>query len=177
MSAEPAVVDCRNVEARIAGELARLALPRRVAGRLIPPAPYVRRHAIEHAAAGGVLDSQFISLDFLPFVDAARLRGLSVGAVAATGLQIRAVALMKVWRQVAHGWEWESPNANANANANASALAFWAACAGLPLVRGPSRISGHTVSQRTGLLPNSPGGQPGSLWPVGYPSCSGAAKP
>ena len=36
----------------------------------------MRRHAVEHAAAGRMLDERYISAEFLPFVDAGRLRPL-----------------------------------------------------------------------------------------------------
>ncbi|MFI7118819.1 AAA family ATPase [Amycolatopsis sp. NPDC049868] len=57
-------------EARIAAALADLMGPG-------TPPTYVRRHIVEHAAAGGVLDDRFLKPDFLPYVDAARLRSVT----------------------------------------------------------------------------------------------------
>lgn len=64
------------VEARIAEELLRLTRVRRVDSQVVPPVPYVRRHAVEHAAADQMLDERYLSSEFLPFMDAARLRPL-----------------------------------------------------------------------------------------------------
>jgi hypothetical protein len=127
---EPAADEVAAAEARIAGELLRLTRLRRVAGRVLPPPPYVRRHEVEHAAAGHVLDESFLSAEFLPYVDAARLRPLAVGGMhAAAGSQPECPAvpsLVEVWRKAAHAWSWESPAANADA------LAFWAVASGRP---------------------------------------------
>jgi hypothetical protein len=49
------------VEARIAEELLRLTRCRRVGSQVVFPAPYVRRHAVEHAAAGQMLDERYLS--------------------------------------------------------------------------------------------------------------------
>jgi WD40 repeat protein len=116
------------VEARIAGALRPQARPRQGpgSGYVNPPRPYVRRHAVEHAAAGNVLDEGFLSAEFLPYVDAPRLMALTFaipdpdpephGATPATNGD----RLVGVWRKVAHAWDWASPAANADA------LAFWA---------------------------------------------------
>ncbi|HEX6075961.1 MAG TPA: hypothetical protein VFZ32_11950, partial [Micromonosporaceae bacterium] len=105
-----------EVEARITGELTRLIEPGRMAGRPTLPPAYVRRHLVEHAAAGGVLDERILTADFLPFVDAGRLRALTAGDASAGD----AGSLLRVWRRAAHTWSWESPAGNA------SALSVWA---------------------------------------------------
>lgn len=87
----------------------RLTRPRRVAGQVLPPPPYIRRHTIEHAAAGHVLDEDFLSAEFLPYVDAARLRPLAVGGPAAAGsrpVNSAVPSLVEVWRKAAHAWSW-----------------------------------------------------------------------
>lgn len=65
--------DVAEVEARLARALLPLTSYQRVGSALLPPPAYVRRHFVEHAAAGGVLDDRVLSETFLPFVDAARL--------------------------------------------------------------------------------------------------------
>ncbi len=87
------------VEARIAEGLLPLTRAKRVGHALLPPPAYVRRYAVEHAAAGGVLDHRLLSSSFLPFVDPARLRPL-LGAADA-GPDAR---LVWVWRHAAHAW-------------------------------------------------------------------------
>ncbi|MEU1257730.1 WD40 repeat domain-containing protein [Streptomyces chartreusis] len=134
VTGDPNEQECRTVEGRIADALSRLARSRRVAGDPVPPPAYVRRHAVEHAAAAGGVDGQLISSDFLPYVDAERLRALNPTATGA-----EAVALLRLWRQAAHGWEWDSPEANA------SALAFWARCADAPLPR--TELARHWTPQ------------------------------
>ncbi|KUJ68503.1 hypothetical protein ACZ90_18105 [Streptomyces albus subsp. albus] len=126
--------ECRAVEGRIAEALSRLARPRQVAGDLVAPPAYVRRHAVEHAAAAGNVDAKLISPDFLPYVDAERLRSLNP-----TAANARTRDVLRLWRQAAHGWEWDSPEANA------SSLAFWARCAGTPLPR--TALAGHWTAQ------------------------------
>ncbi|WP_033314544.1 hypothetical protein RFN58_22305 [Streptomyces iakyrus] len=116
--------ESRAVEGRIADALSQLARTRRVAGKSVPPPAYIRRHAVEHAAAAGDLDPRLITPDFLPYIDAERLRSLNP-----TPTHAETSGLLRLWRQAAHGWEWDAPEANA------SALAFWAACAGEPLPR------------------------------------------
>ncbi|QIY54459.1 hypothetical protein HEP86_07985 [Streptomyces sp. RPA4-5] len=116
--------ECRAVEGRITDALSRLARPRQVAGDLVAPPAYVRRHVVEHAAAAGNVDGALISPDFLPYIDAERLRSLNPTAASAQTTDV-----LRLWRQAAHGWEWDSPEANA------SALAFWARCADTPLPR------------------------------------------
>lgn len=65
------------VEARITRKLTELARARKLAGRALPPPPYIRRHLVEHAAAGEVLDGGILTADFLLYLDAARLRALT----------------------------------------------------------------------------------------------------
>ena len=119
-----------EVEARIADELARLIQPERLAGRRAPSA-YVRRHLVEHAVAGGVLDQRILSVDFLPFADAGRLRALTAGPAFSAG---DAGPLLQLWRRAAHAWSWESPAGNA------STLSVWACVQGTPLA--PAHIRG-----------------------------------
>jgi hypothetical protein len=71
-----AASDVLEVEVRLAAELAAFARPRSMSGARIPPHPYVRRYAVEHASEGGVLDERFINLEFLPYADAGRLRAV-----------------------------------------------------------------------------------------------------
>jgi hypothetical protein len=72
----PGSDDVAAIEARIAEELLRLTRPRRVGNQVLPPPSYVCRHAVEHAAEGQVLDDRLLSAEFLPFIDAGRLRPL-----------------------------------------------------------------------------------------------------
>src|SRR6476661_5060282 len=104
---DPAPGD-QAVEQRLAAELAPLARPRSVGGATVPPHPYVRRYAVEHAADGGVLDDRFVNETFLPYVDVARLRSIgSRGAPQSTaGDQ---PALLRTWRMCAHSWQWDDP--------------------------------------------------------------------
>ncbi|MDN0193658.1 WD40 repeat domain-containing protein [Streptomyces sp. S.PNR 29] len=118
-----AAAERRAVEARIAAELARLTGPGEPGAA--PPA-YVRRHAVEHAAAGGVLDERFLSWEFLPHVDAGRLRAVSgAGASEAPVPGSPGGELLRVWRKAAHAWDWDDPRGNA--------LALWlfGHCAGV----------------------------------------------
>ncbi|MGH3807874.1 MAG: hypothetical protein ACRDRU_14875, partial [Pseudonocardiaceae bacterium] len=96
------------------------------------PPPYVRRHVVEHASAGGCLDDRFLSREFLPFVDAGRLRpllrGLARGVTAAAEVN-------QVWPRVAYCWDWDSPASNADAFEFA-----WAAAGG-----PTSATSGHLL--------------------------------
>jgi hypothetical protein len=46
------------VEARVAESLLDLTRPRRIGGQMLASAPYVRRHLVEHAAAGRVLNGR-----------------------------------------------------------------------------------------------------------------------
>ncbi|MFB6848172.1 hypothetical protein ACFCXS_25445 [Streptomyces sp. NPDC056373] len=69
--------ECRAVEGRITDALSRLTRSRKVAGDDVSPPAYVRRHAVEHAAAAGGVDQRLITSDFLPYIDAERLRSLN----------------------------------------------------------------------------------------------------
>ena len=91
-----------DVEARIAEALLPLTRPRSASG----PAAYVRRHLVEHAAAGDVLDGRILNGGFLPYVDADRLRRVLGSAHGDGGVAAQ-------WRQVAYRWRWDSPAANA----------------------------------------------------------------
>ena len=109
--------EVRAVEVRIARELARLVDPQRLGAQLVPPVPYIRRHAVEHAAAGGVLDERFLTPEFLPYVDATRLRRLDVarGRQRRDGSGMELADRFRAWRQLAHCWEWDEPSSNADA--------------------------------------------------------------
>ncbi len=120
------------VEARIAESLLPLTRVREVGGQVLPPAPYVRRHAVEHAAAGGVLDGRYLSAGFLPFVDAARLRPLLAGRAVGTE---PSSGLADVWRRAAYAWRWDSPGSNADT------LGFWCTASGAAELSGP-RVGG-----------------------------------
>lgn len=109
---ERVVDDQAAVEARIAESLLPLARARLRGGEVDGPPPYVRRHVVEHASAGGCLDDRFLSREFLPFVDAGRLRPLLRGL--ASGVTA-AAEVARVWPRVAHCWEWDSPASNADA--------------------------------------------------------------
>ncbi len=52
---------------------------RRLRAHVVPPLLYIRRHVVEHAAAGRMLDERFLTAEFLLFVDAARLASASLG--------------------------------------------------------------------------------------------------
>ena len=99
------------VEARIAEALLPLTALHRVGSAVLPPHSYVRRHLVEHAAAGGVRADRVLSEAFLPFVDATRLRPLEA---APAGTE-RAAALRRAWRHAAHRWRWDAVEANADA--------------------------------------------------------------
>ena len=59
--------------------------------------------AVEHAAAGHVLDDRFLSLDFLPFTDAARLRPLVIGRSQRIDEQdAGGPDLLEAWRRAVH---------------------------------------------------------------------------
>ena len=102
--------------------------------RLLPPPDYVRRHLVEHAAAGGVLDERLLTPTFLPYVDVARLRGLVRQARVA-----EQVGWLTAWRQVAHLWRWEAPAANR------AALEVAAAALGVPAAQGASSSTAWRV--------------------------------
>jgi WD40 repeat protein len=160
---DPLDAEVRGVEARIAEELLPLLQPRPVAGTAPAPPAYVRRHLVEHAAAGEVLDERFLSPQFLPYVDASRLRALSTGGAGVSS------GLLPLWRRIAYSWEWDSPAANRDSlqfwlaaqarhrDRRASAewawgtrWAHWPAERGEVLVRCP----GHTASLSTVVTPD-----------------------
>ncbi|MFG2042163.1 hypothetical protein, partial [Dactylosporangium sp. NPDC048998] len=106
-----------EVQVRITDALAGL-LSNRSGASGATPAAYVRRHLVEHAAAGGVLDERILTPRFLPYVDAPRLRGLTPTWHTSAG-----VALWRAWRHIAHAWRWDCPAANLDALA--FTLAAW----------------------------------------------------
>ena len=112
--------EVRDVETRIAAQLAQFTSRAAVERRT--PAPYVRRHAVEHAAAGGVLDERFVNPGFLPFVDADRLRSVPPRSWAGRG---DSAGLLRAWRQVAHATSWDNPLLNR------AALGYWGGVQGL----------------------------------------------
>ncbi|PZS40649.1 MAG: hypothetical protein DLM62_01780, partial [Pseudonocardiales bacterium] len=103
------------VEARIATELARLAHPRQPGGQPLAPAPYVRRHLSEHAAAGHHINDHILPRTFLPYVDLPRLRA----ALGATDGTMR-LPLLPALRRASHLWNYTNPEAND------TALHMWA---------------------------------------------------
>ena len=103
------------VEARIATELARLAHPRQSGGQPLAPAPYVRRHLSEHAAAGHQINDHILPRTFLPYVDLPRLRA----ALGATDGTMR-LPLLPALRRASHLWNYNNPQAND------TALHMWA---------------------------------------------------
>ncbi|MDT0353376.1 WD40 repeat domain-containing protein [Pseudonocardia charpentierae] len=97
----------------------------------VPPA-YIRRHIVEHAAAGGDLDGRFVTPELLPFLDPQRLRAVLDDldtADPATRENLR------IWRRASHAWVWDDPLSNA------SSLAFWMRAYG----RDPLRSAFWTV--------------------------------
>lgn len=131
------------VEARIATELQRVSGARRAGLQVVPPAPYLRRHLAEHAAAGDVLGADVLRPDFVPFLDATRLRPLVTKAITSRSPGHDS-ALLDSWRRAAHAWTWDSPPANADA------LAFWSVA--LPCLTPQSADSGRP----SGSQPRSP---------------------
>lgn len=117
-----------EVEARIADQLAQFTSTAGLARRM--PGPYVRRHAVEHAAAGGVLDERFVNRAFLPFVDGERLRSLPPGSWAGREAGAR---LLAVWRQVAYLASWDDPEQNQ------AVLSYWGGVQGLDPANVPDR--------------------------------------
>ena len=74
-------------------------------------------------AAAGLLERVVTETEFLPFVDAARLRALSSALDPAWSQEARAG--LRVWRAAAHCWSWEMPERNA------STLSVWRIAMGL----------------------------------------------
>ena len=105
-------------EARIAEALApRRTRARTWGGPLVPE--YVRRHLVEHAAAGEVLTPEIVPESFLPHIDPNRLREADPSA--------SALPLSQTVRRTAHRWDWHRPRFNA------AALRMYGALHGMPL--------------------------------------------
>jgi hypothetical protein len=88
------------VERRIAGELARLSAPREIGGQVVAPAPYVRRHLAEHAAAGQILNDRTLTDEFLPYLDLPRLRAASTHEA---GVADHVLPMLPVLRRAGQG--------------------------------------------------------------------------
>lgn len=114
----------RRVEEKIATSMRSLTAPQRMLGLLVPPPPYVRRHLVEHARAGGVLTGDLISTRFLPFVDVSRLREVATGEGSIAGPDTDAMPILPVVRKVSHLWDWSRPGLNA------AALDLWTSMLG-----------------------------------------------
>ena len=126
--------ELRLVEARITRALTQPAIPRPETGRTAAPLPYLRRHLVDHAAAGGVLDERVLDVEFLPYADADRLRVAAARAQAEgrwdTDRPVR--QHVEVFRRAAHRWDWNRHQANAGA------LGLWSASLGNPEVCDPA---------------------------------------
>ncbi|WP_130295385.1 WD40 repeat domain-containing protein [Pseudonocardia sediminis] len=107
----PVSRDVVEVEARIAEALTSLAVPRRAGPVSVPPPGYVRRHLVEHAAAGGAMTDAVINPRTLPYLDPARVRPALVGV----DPRVVRADVVRAWRQVSHAWLWEDPLTNADA--------------------------------------------------------------
>ncbi|ANN15684.1 hypothetical protein SD37_08450 [Amycolatopsis orientalis] len=94
------------------------------------PPPYVRRHLVEHAAGGGVLDGTILTEDFLPYVDVARL-----SSVTARGPKPES-PLLRHWRSTPQLSSLDS------APINADALRFRLAAEGYHTARAVRRGPG-----------------------------------
>lgn len=97
---------------------------------------------MEHAAAGGALDSRYVNADFLPWVDAQRLFPVchSIGEPDPTQR-----TLLRAWREIANATHWHDPERNREA------LALWGPALGLesgelPRVPFQVRLSTHRVT-------------------------------
>jgi hypothetical protein len=130
-SAEAATAtELREAEARITRALIDPATPRPRNGATLPPMPYLRRHLVDHAAAGKALDSRVLTPGFLPYTDHDRLRA----AIAAAPPDARATATdpalrhrFTAFRRAAHRWDWNHPDSNA------AAFTLWQAALGMPI--------------------------------------------
>jgi WD40 repeat protein len=109
-----------DVEARITAALTPRRPRLRVKGEALVP-EYVRRHLVEHAAAGGVLDRDAVPDWFLPQVEPTRLREVDPTSTC--------LPLSPVVRRAAHRWDWSRPHFNA------AALRMYSAICGEPLDR------------------------------------------
>jgi len=115
----------RATEEQIAYALRSLTKPQRTAELYAAPPPYVRRHLVEHAQAGGVLTEDVVSIAFLPFVDVSRLREVATGAGSIGGPGAEAMSVLPIVRKVSHLWDWARPGLNA------AALELWASMLGV----------------------------------------------
>jgi WD40 repeat protein len=107
----------RESIAEVEAKIAEALIPRRSRSRTlagVPAAAYVRRHLVEHAAAGGMLDQETVPDWFLPQLDPTRLRQADPTA---TGLPLSPAV-----RRLAHRWDWHRPRFNAAALRMSSAL-------------------------------------------------------
>jgi WD40 repeat protein len=109
------VQDMQEIERRIARHLGQLIEGPLINGCTTAPAPYLRRHLTEHAAAGDVFNDETLPAQFLPFADLARLREAS-GRTLHPNLR-----LLPVLRQVSHVWNLATPRSNASSLAVAAA--------------------------------------------------------
>ena len=159
LGVEVATSEERSTESRILDALRPLLGPRRISGVSRTPPPYLRRHALEHAVAGGVLDSLLQNDEFLPFADASRIRQVLRGD------SLSDPAL--VWRAAAHRWSWENPRQNA------TALSLWAQGLGRPHDYPSSAWASVWTPWRQGhseilaLLESDPSGLAASVLPDG----------
>lgn len=162
-SAMTLVVECgrgtdSKVMQRLRGTRARRSSRGRSGNRREPPAPDTGSYAGQRggtaaslcpASCGGACGCRWLfgrpvlSRQFLPFVDAGRLRpllrGLASGVTAAAEVK-------QVWPRVAYRWDWDSPAANADA------FEFAWSAAGGPLAphqatcsRGCGTLAGHSA--------------------------------
>ena len=158
-----------------------------------PPAPYLRRHLAEHAAAGRRLNRQVITSQLLPWLDIARLRAIFTTTQPS---ELRDIALLT--RSVTHLWDSQRPDRNA------VALSLWAAATGTssaaPRAQWTTRwtqwrqtpveiLTGHTGRVNAVACTVLPGGQPVAVtgsamarcgcgtWPPAPPPGSWPATP
>ncbi len=115
-------------------EAAAVAVQARIVGRLNSlfkgdaTPDYVRRHLAEHAHTAGVLDGRVLTVEFLPYLDPARLRPLlPARSAAGLGSHTPQPGLLEAVRHSIHRWDYRQPAANA------AALGLWAAAGGTPL--------------------------------------------
>ncbi|WP_433685415.1 hypothetical protein [Nocardia sp. CA-119907] len=114
-------------EARIAHALTPLARVREYDGHPVPPPAYVRRHLVEHAHAGRVLDDHTIPAQFLPYLDLARLRKVLGTVDAAERAGAAGLTFLPVLSKSSHAWDWHHPTVNA------ATLTLWAALTDTPV--------------------------------------------
>ncbi|MFC7482995.1 hypothetical protein ACFQX7_27540 [Luedemannella flava] len=126
-----------DVERRITralADLADLAEPLDRGGQPSLPPPYVRRHFVEHAAAGDTLNNTIVPDAFLPYVDPVRLRLAAFNQTSAPKL-----SWLPLLRRVGHRWDWHRPEFND------AALQIWGAATGHPYQRQPAARGGFHV--------------------------------